>query len=256
MTVATRLLNYLERHHVDFEEIEHDTDFTAARTAAHTHTPGRAFAKTVIVHADKKPVMLVMPAHHQVDLERLRGALAADEVRLASEEEAEELFPDSEIGAFSGSLPRPVHHAHVVLNHRDAPQSVSFESSSLLGWASDVLTDPDCDGDPADGAPVGDAIVLDAEASACILHAVTVPPGLPAGTTEETTLTATGSAAGSGTVTDLTSVGPRVLLRPDHLFAEGFMMINTCSATLSTPMTESEIDALIAAFESGFRKIA
>ncbi len=42
----------------------------------------------------------------------------------------------------------------------------------------------------------------------------------------------------------------------DHLFDEGFLMINTCSATLSTPMTEVEIDALVAAMESGLAKIA
>ena len=42
----------------------------------------------------------------------------------------------------------------------------------------------------------------------------------------------------------------------DHLFDEGFMMINTCSATLSTAMGEAEIDALVAAMERGFRKLA
>ncbi|MEQ8770019.1 MAG: aspartate aminotransferase family protein [Phycisphaerales bacterium] len=41
----------------------------------------------------------------------------------------------------------------------------------------------------------------------------------------------------------------------DHLFDEGFLMINTCSGTLSTPMTDSEIDALVGAIESGFAKI-
>lgn len=42
----------------------------------------------------------------------------------------------------------------------------------------------------------------------------------------------------------------------DHLFDEGFMMINTCSATLSTAMTEIEIDALIAAIGEGLAGIA
>ena len=42
----------------------------------------------------------------------------------------------------------------------------------------------------------------------------------------------------------------------DHLFASGFMMINTCSATISTPMGEPEIDALVAAFDHGFRELA
>ena len=47
----------------------------------------------------------------------------------------------------------------------------------------------------------------------------------------------------------------RLKMLLDHLFDEGFMMINTCSATLSTPMGEAEIDALVAAMESGFRRM-
>lgn len=41
----------------------------------------------------------------------------------------------------------------------------------------------------------------------------------------------------------------------DHLFDEGMVMINTCTATLSTAMSEVEIDALIAALKSGFEKL-
>jgi glutamate-1-semialdehyde 2,1-aminomutase len=42
----------------------------------------------------------------------------------------------------------------------------------------------------------------------------------------------------------------------DHLFDAGFVMINTCTAMLSTPMGEVEIDALVAACGEGFEKIA
>lgn len=45
----------------------------------------------------------------------------------------------------------------------------------------------------------------------------------------------------------------RVML--DHLFANGLMMINTCSGVLSTVMTEKEIDILAEAMLGGFRKI-
>jgi glutamate-1-semialdehyde 2,1-aminomutase len=47
----------------------------------------------------------------------------------------------------------------------------------------------------------------------------------------------------------------KLLILLDHLFDEGMAMINTCTATLSTAMTEAEIDALIAAFQSGFEKL-
>ncbi|MFK7758533.1 MAG: aspartate aminotransferase family protein [Phycisphaerales bacterium] len=45
----------------------------------------------------------------------------------------------------------------------------------------------------------------------------------------------------------------KVLL--DHMFDEGFVLINTCAATLSTPMTEADIDELIAAYRRGFEKL-
>jgi glutamate-1-semialdehyde 2,1-aminomutase len=41
----------------------------------------------------------------------------------------------------------------------------------------------------------------------------------------------------------------------DHLFDEGFMMVNTCTAILATTMTNDHIDALVAAVKSGFAKI-
>ncbi len=48
----------------------------------------------------------------------------------------------------------------------------------------------------------------------------------------------------------------RLAVLLDHLFDEGCIMINTCTAVLSTPMGEPEIDHLIASMESGLAKIA
>ena len=42
----------------------------------------------------------------------------------------------------------------------------------------------------------------------------------------------------------------------DYLFEHGFVMINTCSAALSTPMTEGEIDDLVSAMAGGFAELA
>jgi len=41
----------------------------------------------------------------------------------------------------------------------------------------------------------------------------------------------------------------------DHLFDAGMMMINTCTATLSTPMGEAEVDELVAAVRGGLEKL-
>ena len=41
----------------------------------------------------------------------------------------------------------------------------------------------------------------------------------------------------------------------DHLFDEGLIMINTCTAALSTSMGEAEIDQLVAALKSGLERL-
>jgi len=41
----------------------------------------------------------------------------------------------------------------------------------------------------------------------------------------------------------------------DHLYDEGFLMINTCSAALSTAMTETEVDALVDAVKSVLKQL-
>jgi glutamate-1-semialdehyde 2,1-aminomutase len=45
----------------------------------------------------------------------------------------------------------------------------------------------------------------------------------------------------------------KVLL--DHLFDEGLIMINTCTAALSTAMGDAEVDHLLAALTSGFKRL-
>ena len=47
----------------------------------------------------------------------------------------------------------------------------------------------------------------------------------------------------------------RINLLLDHLLEEGLIMINTCSAAISTAMSEAEIDTLVAATASGLGKL-
>ena len=67
--------------------------------AASEHVPGKMLAKTVMVLADGKMVMLALPAPYRVDMEKAGAALGVGEVRLAQEEEFEGTFPDCEVGA-------------------------------------------------------------------------------------------------------------------------------------------------------------
>lgn len=97
--IAGRLRAFLEENGVEYEQLHHTTDYTAMETAAHTHTPGKQFAKAVIVKVRGSHVMAVLPSHHVVDPERMGSALGGADVALASEEEIEGVCPDCQEGA-------------------------------------------------------------------------------------------------------------------------------------------------------------
>ena len=100
MTVAARLKATLDARGIAYEVISHPIDGSAPETAAHTHTRGREFAKAVVVRGRKGYAMVVVPAHHRVDLERVGEAIGQPEAAaLATEDEIARLCPDCERGA-------------------------------------------------------------------------------------------------------------------------------------------------------------
>lgn len=96
---STRLKVFLDEQSVMYQSLHHRPDFTAQETAAVTHTPGREFAKTVLIRIDDQVAMVVLPAHHRVDFTALHEAFGAKHLRLCTEEEAQQVFPDCEPGA-------------------------------------------------------------------------------------------------------------------------------------------------------------
>ena len=101
MAVHTnRMLQYLDDQGVEYDLIHHRLDFTAQRTASDTHTPGKAFAKVVVLEVGEGHAIAVLPAHRKVDFGKAHDLLDA-RVALASEEKVGQLFSDCEIGAES-----------------------------------------------------------------------------------------------------------------------------------------------------------
>ncbi|TWT56743.1 YbaK / prolyl-tRNA synthetases associated domain protein [Thalassoglobus neptunius] len=84
---------------VDFDVLEHETEYTAGRTAESLHVPQGHFAKTVVLNVDGSRVLAVVPASRFIDLELVRRELGAVNVQLVGEEEFRLLFPDCELGA-------------------------------------------------------------------------------------------------------------------------------------------------------------
>lgn len=96
---ATRLVNFLESHHVHYATLPHPEAYSAHQVASAAHVPAKEVAKTVMIKVDGALAMAVLPASRDVDLELLEAMLDANRVRLAGESEFRSRFPDCETGA-------------------------------------------------------------------------------------------------------------------------------------------------------------
>ena len=115
MPVPKVVKSYLSEHKVPYDVIHHHRDFTAQKTAADTHTPGRDFAKTVVLYVDRSYCMVVLPAIAKVDLEKIKKELGAKEIGFATEDEIANLCTNCEVGAmppFGGLYNMPVYVSH------------------------------------------------------------------------------------------------------------------------------------------------
>jgi Ala-tRNA(Pro) deacylase len=92
---------FLDKHRAEYVVLMHPAEFNAQRIAHAVHVPGEQVAKTVLLKADKgfKYVMAVLPATHHVDLERVKQAIGAGEIELASEVDVAAHCVDCEVGA-------------------------------------------------------------------------------------------------------------------------------------------------------------
>jgi Ala-tRNA(Pro) deacylase len=97
MSIPSSIARFLEG--MPYQVVTHRTAFTAQEEAAAAHVPGREWAKTVVCFADETPILAVLPAHHQIDLERLRKLSGAATIRIAMERELSALYPACETGA-------------------------------------------------------------------------------------------------------------------------------------------------------------
>ena len=95
-----RVQERLDSAGVSYEIVEHAESFTAADEARAAGQEPSETAKTLVLLDHGEPRLAVVPAARRLDLARARQALRADRhLRLATEEEAAEAFPDYEVGA-------------------------------------------------------------------------------------------------------------------------------------------------------------
>lgn len=97
--VADKLNRILKEKGAHYEVIPHAEAFTAPETAEAEHISGKKVAKVVMLKADGRNVMAVIPANTTLDENKVKKILASSELRLASEHEFQDLFYGCETGA-------------------------------------------------------------------------------------------------------------------------------------------------------------
>jgi len=94
-----KLKEFLDSQKIEYVTINHSLAYTAQRIAASAHISGKDIAKTVVIKADGKLIMAVLPASCKINLDLLKIALKANSMEISSEKEFGALFPDCELGA-------------------------------------------------------------------------------------------------------------------------------------------------------------
>jgi Ala-tRNA(Pro) deacylase len=98
MKIPKRLIACLDESKVRYEILHHPEAVTAQRIAQAEHVKGRHHAKVVMIKSEEQHLMMVLPADHQIDLEKVEKAIGKA-VSLDKEQEFKSIFPDCAIGA-------------------------------------------------------------------------------------------------------------------------------------------------------------
>jgi Ala-tRNA(Pro) deacylase len=100
MEIPKRLIDCLNENKAQYEILHHPEAVTAQRIAQAEHVKGRHHAKVVIVKSGDQHLMMVLPADHQIDLEKAEKTIG-NAVSLGKEEEFKSLFADCAVGAMA-----------------------------------------------------------------------------------------------------------------------------------------------------------
>ena len=99
MSIPRRVREYLDSQGVAYEWLPHPQAYTAQEVAHSLHVSGKRLAKTVVVNADGRLVMAVLPASHRLVMPEFKAALEVKHLEMLPESELSKLLPDCALGA-------------------------------------------------------------------------------------------------------------------------------------------------------------
>jgi Ala-tRNA(Pro) deacylase len=99
MAIKAKLKKYLDSNKVKYKALKHKLAYTAQEIAAAQDVPGKQVIKSVLVKADDRYVLAVLPAIHLIDTKKLAKVLKCKKIKIATEKDIEKVIPDYAPGA-------------------------------------------------------------------------------------------------------------------------------------------------------------
>lgn len=99
MSIPRHIGEFLDSQGVRYDWLPHAEAFAAQDVAHSLHVSGRRLAKAVVLDADGRLVMAVLPASHRLHLTELQAALEVKRLAMLAESELAKIFPDCQLGA-------------------------------------------------------------------------------------------------------------------------------------------------------------
>ncbi len=141
MSVST-VAEHLQSRGVPFEVVTHEKAFTSIGEARALGVSADEVVKSVMLHTDSGYTLVAVPGYRRLDMKLVEAAVGERHVRLATEEELTEAFPDFELGALppTGSLlgvevcvdPEVMAHETVVFAAGSQTESVKMRTEDLF----------------------------------------------------------------------------------------------------------------------------
>ncbi|OGK62136.1 aspartate--tRNA(Asn) ligase [Candidatus Roizmanbacteria bacterium RIFOXYB2_FULL_38_10] len=150
ISVFERIQAMLKQNGVEFKHLMHKPVYTSLEASKVRGTTLQQGAKALLMYADGKPLMLVLPAHRKVDTKRFKTTQHIKDLRMATPQEVKKLI-GVEIGAvppFGNLFTLPLFvdkglgvNKRIVFNAGDHAQSIEMEYQDYVRISAPTLDD-------------------------------------------------------------------------------------------------------------------
>jgi prolyl-tRNA editing enzyme YbaK/EbsC (Cys-tRNA(Pro) deacylase) len=141
MPIPAKTKKYLDKNLAKYEEIAHKTVYTAYDAAQTLRRELKDIAKSLLIATDKAYVIVVIPAHMRLDLEKLKKSLGVKKVSIPNEKLMVKVFKvkPGAITAFGGLHKVEVWVDKSLLKTKDVILSAGNFTDSVRMKAKDFI---------------------------------------------------------------------------------------------------------------------